>query len=325
MRRRYLALAATIIAGGFAAGSALPAAAQSSFPDRPITLLVGFPPGGNIDIAARLSAPFLEKHLGNNARIAVVNKPGAASVVMLNDLAASRPDGHTVGILSLPGMVTAMLDSRPRYSTDSFTYLGALTDEPYTLFVAPNGPYKTLQELAAAARANPGGVTLGAAGVGSAPHLALVQWQRAANLRFNYAPFPGAAQAVAAVQGGHIVGSISTVSLTVRMHKDNTARILGIMSAERWNRAADVPTFRENGFNVIAGAARGIGGPAGMPAEIAQRWAEAIRKTAEDPEFQAIVERDNLILRYQTAAEFRDFVKNEERVFGEIWRTNPWR
>jgi len=244
MRRRFLAVAATIAAAGFIAGMAAPAAAQSSYPERPITMLLGFPPGGNIDIAARLSAPFLEKYLGNNARIAVVNKPGAAGVVMLNDLAAARPDGYTVGLLSLPGMVTSMLDSRPRYNTDSFVYFGALTDEPYTLFVATNGPYKSLAELAAAARANPGGITLGASGVGSAPHLALIQWQRVSGLRFNYAPFPGIAQGVTAVQGGHIIGGISTVSLTVRMHKENTARILGIMSEERWNRADDVPTFR---------------------------------------------------------------------------------
>jgi len=325
MRRSLRAIAAIALAGSAILGLAAPASAQSNYPERPITMLVGFPAGGNVDIAARLSAPFLEKYLGNGARIVVVNKPGAAGVLMLNDLATSRPDGHTIGVLSLPGMVTAMIDSRPRYDTDSFTYLGGLTDEPYTFFVGPNSPYRTLADLVKAAREQPGAIVIGGAGIGSAPHLAAVAWQRASGLRFTWAPLPGAAQSVTAVQGGHVVGAISSVSLTVRIHNDRRVRIIGLMDDERWSRTPDIPTFKESGFDVVAGAARGFGGPRGMPEAIVRRWDEAIQKTANDPQFRALADRDFVIVRHQTAAGFRTYVKQQETNFRAIWNAQPWR
>src|SRR5215208_7177439 len=98
-----------------------------AWPDRPIQLLVGFAPGGNIDIAARLMAPFLERHLGAGTIVTVVNRPGAGGIIMLNEAAAARPDGHVLRFASFPAFVTALHDSTPRYRLDSFAYAGMLT------------------------------------------------------------------------------------------------------------------------------------------------------------------------------------------------------
>jgi tripartite-type tricarboxylate transporter receptor subunit TctC len=307
-----------------AAGLALPALATRALAqDRPVNLMVGFTPGGNIDLAARMAAPFFEKYLGQ--QIIVVNRPGAGGMLMLNDVAAAAPDGRTVALVSFPALVTALYDNRPRYTVDSFAYVGLLTDEPYTIFVGPNSPYRTLPDLIAAARAEPEVITMAGAGVGSAPHLALMQLERAAGVRFTWVPTPGAGQAMHLVQGGHVAGSISTVSLTVRAHLQGGLRVLALMAESRWDRAPDLPVTSEFGWNVPAGSARGFALPAATPAPILARWEDAVRRTAEDPEFRALTDRDYLILRHMDRPTMTAFVQREAATYGEIWRTTPWR
>lgn len=294
-----------------------------AWPDRPIQLLVGFAPGGNIDIAARLTAPFLERALG--APVAVVNRPGAGGTIMLNEAAAARPDGRTLALASFPAFVTALHDGSPRYRLDSFDYAGMLTDEPYTLFIAATAPYRSLGELVAAARAAPERIAIAGAGAGGAPQLALMQLEDLAGIRFTWVPMQGAGQALALVQGGHVLGGVSTVSLTVKQHEAGEVRILGLMDGARWDRVPAIPTFREQGFDAVAGAARGIVLPAGTPPAILQRIEAAIAATAAGPAFRAQAERDYVVLRYRDGAAMRDFAAAEDRRYAELWRTRPWR
>jgi len=307
------------------AGLVLAAGRARAWPERPIQLLVGFAAGGNIDIAARLAVPFLERHLGAGASIAVVNRPGAAGTIMLNDFVAARPDGHVAGFVSFPGMITALHDSTPRYRLDSFVYVGLLTDEPYTLFVGAGTPWRSVAELVAAARERPEEIAIAGAGAGSAPHLALLAFERAAGVRFTWVPLPGAGQAMTMVQGGHVAGAVSTVSLTVRPHQAGQVRILGMMEAARWDRTPEIATVREQGFDVVAGSARGIALPAATPEPVLVAWEEAVRRTAADAEFRALAERDYLIVRHLDRAAMTAFVAAEDRRLGEIWRATPWR
>ncbi len=309
-----------ILLGGGLALPALSARAQ----ERPIQIYVGFAPGGNIDLAARMAAPFLERHLGGG-QIIVVNKPGAGGMLMLNDVAAAAPDGRHVALVSFPALVTALYDNTPRYRVESFAYVGLLTDEPYTVFVGTDTPYRSLRDLIEAARARPEAINMAGAGVGSAPHLALMEIERATGTRFTWVPTQGAAQAMQLVQGGHVAGSISTVSLTVRAHIQGTLRVVAIMERERWERAPDLPTGIEQGVNVTVGSARGFALPAATPAPILARWEEAVRRTAADPEFRALAERDFLIVRHMDRPTMTRFVEDQARIYGEIWRTSPWR
>ncbi|MCO6419052.1 tripartite tricarboxylate transporter substrate binding protein [Siccirubricoccus sp. KC 17139] len=313
MRRPFLLLLALLAWAG-------PARA---WPERPLQLLVGFAPGGNIDIAARMLAPFLERRLG--APVQVVNRPGAGGMLMLNEAAAARPDGHVLAFASFPALVTALHDSAPRYRLDSFFYAGMLTDEPYTLFVGAGTPYRSLAELVAAARAAPESIAIAGAGAGGAPQLALMQLERVAGVRFTWVPMQGAAQALSLVQGGHAAGAVSTVSLTVKQHAAGEVRILGLMDRERWDRVPDLPTMREQGFDAVAGAARGVLLPAGAPAPVQARLAEALAAIAADPEFHALAERDYVVLRHMGPAEMRAFVEAEDRRYAALWRASPWK
>lgn len=307
-----------------AGGLALPALAARA-QDRPVQIYVGFAAGGNIDLAARMAAPFLEKHLGGGTQIIVVNKPGAGGMLMLNEVAAAAPDGRHVALVSFPAMVTALYDNTPRYRVDSFAYAGLLTDEPYTVFVGTDTPYRTLRDLVEAARAAPETITIAGAGVGGAPHLAMMAIERAAGVRFTWVPTQGAGQAMQLVQGGHVAGSISTVSLTVRAHIQGTLRVVAIMERDRWDKAPDLPTAIEQGVDVAAGSARGFALPAATPAPIVARWEEAIRRTAQDPEFKALADRDFLIVRHMDRATMTRFVEEQSAAYGALWRSSPWR
>jgi tripartite-type tricarboxylate transporter receptor subunit TctC len=306
------------------AGLALPALAARA-QDRPIQLYVGFAPGGNIDLAARMAAPFLERHLGGGSQIIVVNKPGAGGMLMLNDVAAAAPDGRHVALVSFPALVTALYDNTPRYRVDSFAYAGLMTDEPYTVFVGNGTPFRSLRELVEAGRAQPEAINIAGAGVGSAPHLALMAIERASGARFTWVPTQGAGQALQLVHGGHVAGSISTVSLTVRGHIQGAHRVVAIMERDRWDRAPDLPTGVEQGVDVLVGSARGFALPAATPAPILARWEEAVRRTATDPAFRALAERDFLIVRHMDRATMTRFVEDQARIYGEIWRASPWR
>ena len=304
-RRRHL----------LAAGLGMPAVAKAQ--ERPVQLLVGFAPGGNIDLAARMAAPYLERSLGT--QIVVVNRAGAGGMIMLNEVAAAAPDGRTAAL------VTALYDNTPRYRTDSFAYAGLLTDEPYTIFVGNDTPFRTLRDLVEAARARPEEITIAGAGVGSAPHLALMQLENAAGVKFSWVPMAGAGQAMQLVQGGHVMGSVSTVSLTVRAHLQGALRIVALMERRRWERAPNLPTAIEQGYDVAAGSARGFALPAGCPPVLVARWEEAVRQTAANPEFRAMAERDFVIVRHMDRPEMTRFVEEQSAAYGAMWRAKPWR
>lgn len=308
-----------------AASLATPALARPALAqERSVQLLVGFAPGGNIDLAARMAQPFLERHLGLGP-VLVVNKPGAGGMIMLNDMLGVPADGRTAALVSFPAVVTALYDNTPRYRTGSFAYAGLLTDEPYTIAVGPQAPWRSLGELVAEARQRPEEIAVAGAGVGGAPHLALMGFERAAGVRFTWVPTQGASQAMQLVQGGHVAGVVSTVSLTVPAHVQGQMRVLALLEARRWERAPDLPTAVEQGFLAVAGSARGFALPAATPAPMQRRWEDAVRATAEDPAFRALADRDYLIVRHMDQAAMTRFVTEQSELYGALWRSAPWR
>lgn len=299
------------------------AMAQSDYPSRQIELLVGFSAGGALDILARQAAPFLEKHLGG-ADVVVINRPGAGGALMQTQLAGSNPDGYTLGLLSMPGVVTVLFGGDVDYQIDDFEYSGTYTFEPHSVMVGMNTPYQTPEDLIAAARDRPGEVTLGGAGIGSAAHLAVKVLEREADVRFAFIPSPGAAEMQNQVMGGHIDGGVTTISSAYTRHQEQQARVIGTLSAERTAVAPDIATFSEAGYEVEWGALRGIAAPKGTPPEVMDKITEAIRLTLEDPEFQEIAARNNMLLNFMDGAMFEASVRNVFSNLEEIWAEEPW-
>lgn len=297
--------------------------AQSDYPDRPIEIMVGFSPGGNLDTLARAAQPFLEEYLGG-AEIAVVNVPGAGGAVMNQRLANAEPDGYTLGLLSMPGVVTVLFGGDADYEIDDYEYSGTFTFEPHSVMVGTDTPYQTGEDLLQAAREAPGTVTIGGAGIGSAAHLAVKSLERAADVSFNFIPAQGAAEMTNQVLGGHIAGGVTTISGSYSYHQEEQARVLGVLANERVEVAPDIPTFAEFGAEVEWGALRGIAAPAGTPQEIMDQLTEAVRQTLEDPEFQEIAARNQMILEFRDGEGFRASVEDIYANLEEMWAEEPW-
>jgi len=316
LKRVLMTLAATTLALG--AGTA-----AAEYPERPITLIVGFPAGGNVDIAARQAQPFMEKYLGGS--VAVVNKPGAGGAIAYTEAANAKPDGYTLVMLSFPGNWTQLFGAEQRYGVDSYDYIGLLTDEPFSLFVHADSPFKSLKDVVEASKADPGSVTIAGAGAGSSPHLGAVLFQRAAGIKLTWVPMQGSANMRTAVLGQHVNGGVTSVSVSVPMQTEGQARVLGLMSAERWDEAPDTPTFSEQGFPVEWGASRGVAGPAGLPADVKAKLVDAVKKTFDDPEFKAFAKRDKQIIRYLGPDAFKLYAENQYKMLDDMWKAEPWR
>jgi len=298
------------------------ASAQADYPSRPIELWIGFGPGGPFDILARQTAPFLEKHLGGN--VIVINKPGAGGALMQSQLVNAAPDGYTIALVSKIGLVSVLFGGDVDYKVEDFEYSGTMTYEPYLIFVGIDKPYTTVAELAAAAQADPGGVTIGTAGIGTAPYLALKDFERIAGIEFNIIPSIGAAEMQNNVIGGHIDGGVTTMGFAAALHAENQARIVGVMSTQRMDEHPDIATFGEAGFDLDWSALLGFVAPAGTPREIMDKLTEAVRLTHEDPEFLALAAQSNHMLDFRSGDVFRQDVATVFTSLQEIWNTNPW-
>ena len=302
------------------------AAAQSDFPNKTIELVVGFNAGGAVDTVARAAAPFLEKHLGGDASIAVINMPGAAGTVASINVSRAKPDGYTLMVFSYPALAAVGYgdDAKP-YSMDDFEFLGTLTSDPHNLFVTADSEYETLEDMMAAAEAEPGDITVAAAGIGGAAHLALEVFQREAEREFNYVPAAGGAGTLTQVLGGHVDAGVTTLSSLIPYIREGQLRIVASFGEERSPLAPDVPTFREQGVDVQWGAIRGMLAPAGLPEDVSAKLKAAVEATMNDPEFRALAEKQGVPLFYVDGARFREIAASDVEQLDAMWEQQPWK
>src|SRR5262245_42894052 len=189
-----------------AAALALPGASNAAYPEKPITLVVAYSPGGGTDLIARAVQPFLEKYLGGGAKIVIVNRPGAGGEVGFAAIANAAPDGYTIGFVNTPPLVTLPIERTAQFGgPQRFELLGNIIDDPCNFTVNADSPIRNLKDLADFARANPGKVTVGSSGIGSDDHLLMLMFERLAGVKMTHVPFKGAADVRAALLGRQIV------------------------------------------------------------------------------------------------------------------------
>ncbi len=316
--RRGLIAALAILAAPRIARAAWPA-------DRPIEVIVPYPPGGGVDTMARAVLPVLQNHLAG-ARFVVVNRPGAGGQLGWEAAQAAAPDGYTIAATSVPALVTYPIERSTRYRALDFTFLANVVDDPGGLFVAAASPLRTLADLVAAARARPGQLSYGSTGIGSDDHLLMIGFEEATGLRpLNHIPFNGMAPLAAQLLGGHLDVGAFNMSEGLALLRDGKIRALGEAAAERWSQTNEVPTFREQGIDLISGATRGFVAPPNLPAEIAQRFDAGFAAALRDPAFIRDAERLGLPLRPAIGVAYRDMVESEDRALRALWQRRPWR
>lgn len=307
-RRRVMARIATVLVLVAAALAAAPPGARAEYPERPITLIVPWAPGGSTDLTGRALAQAAEKILGQP--IVIVNKPGAATMLGMTELAGARPDGYTIGTLSSTTYMHPLRGRQVSYDPlKSFTYISYYGDNLIGIAVPADSKWKTLQDLVADGKANPGKLKYGNAGVGTTQHLTTEKIQLDSGARFTFVPQKGSAEAVAALLGGHL-DFITEVSVWAPHVEAGKLRLLAVTTPKRAEGFPDVPTVFELGFESLR-SVQAIIGPAGIPEPIRAKLESAFRKGMADPGFLAVMKKLHMVVVEGDGAYARKAVESE--------------
>jgi len=281
LRRRALLAASGLFAPGLAA-------AQGSWPERPVRIVIAYPPGGSTDVLARALAERLAALLGGPGFV-VENRPGGAAVVGTQAVAQAAPDGYTLalGNNQTHAANAAMVANLPYRPVEDFTAIGRLAEVHHALVVPANSPARTLAALAARGKGG-GRITYASSGVGSASHVIAESFARREGLDATHVPYRGGAQAVTDTVSGVVDAFVSTWPQVVALVKDGRLRCLGIGAPARLAELPEVPTFAEAGAAYMAvDAWFGLFAPARTPAPVVARLAEVLPRILAEPEMAA--------------------------------------
>jgi tripartite-type tricarboxylate transporter receptor subunit TctC len=303
----------------------VPAWALGAYPEKPITLMIAYPPGGGTDLIGRAIAPYIEKYLGGGAKIVVVNRSGAGGEVGFSALAKSPADGYTIGFVNTPPLLTIPIERAAQFHWQRFDYLGNIIDDPCNFSVHADTPIRNLAELQAWAKAHPGEATVGTTGVGSDDHIAMLKFERAAGVKLRHIPFKGSAEVRAAITGKQITVAAVNIGEALQYQRGGTPiRNLVQMSPARTNLAPELATAREQGFDIEMSSLRGLVAPKGLPAEVRERLTRAIAQSVNDPEFQSKAVQFFAPLRYLAPGEYEALVREADVMYREMWKVMPW-
>lgn len=296
-----------------------------SYPNKPINLIVGYAAGGGSDLIVRLLARYLEVEIGNNAKIVVSNKPGAGGAIGFSELARSAPDGYTIGLINTPNVLTIPIERKSTFSWRSYDLLGNIVDDPGNFAVHANSPVKSLQDLAKHAKDNPGKLSVGTTGTGSDDHLAMLLFQKIANVKMIHVPYKGASEVRTALAGQQIDVAAVNIGEAMQFSKSGTPlRNLGVMSTARNELAQDVPTFKEQGYDITLASLRGLAAPKGLPPEIRIRLVAATERAIANPEFQTKAAQVFAPLRFLPPAKYEVELRDADAQFQKLWTDMPW-
>ena len=295
-RRSFAALAAATLAAALAAPAAF---AQ----DRPMKILVGFPPGGSVDTIARLLAEKLRASLGQN--VIVENKPGAGGRVALNEVKKAAPDGQTL-VLSPSGalVIQPWIYSNLGYDPiKDFTPVSRVTTFDFAVTAGPAAPKGDLKAVLAWMKANPEKANYATSGAGTVPHFAGQMLGQTAGIKMTHVAYKGGAPAAQDLIGGQVPLMVDTASETLEHHKAGKVRILAVTGEQRSKALPDVPTLKELGIPMAADAFFGLYGPAGMPADVVNRIDRAVGDALKDAAIQEKIGTYGLVASHAAAGQ----------------------
>ncbi|MDB5874527.1 MAG: tripartite tricarboxylate transporter substrate binding protein [Ramlibacter sp.] len=300
------------VALGAIAAAAVPAAYAQSWPSRPIKWLVPFAAGGATDVFSRLAAEQLSTALGQS--VVVENVTGAAGVVGLERLARAAPDGYTLGTIpnSLQTMMPHLSEAPLPYDTmKAFTPIGGFASFQYAVVVAAASPIKTMADLIAIGRSQPGKLTFGTTGSGTGNHLATVLMTQQTGTTFTYVPYKGAAQSVVDLMGGHIDLIVDIVGGVVGLIREGKVRALATTGTKRHPLLPEVPPVADTipGFEHVGWFA--LYGPAGLPPDMVKRVNTELQRIQRSPEFTATLAKLGYETMLNTPAELDARQKRE--------------
>lgn len=315
--RRRAALGGVAAAG---LATTLPGFAQSRFPDRPITLLVPFGPGGVADLTARAVAEQMSKSLG--VAIVVDNKPSAGSIVASQTAASARPDGYTLLLMSNGNAVSVGLFKKLPYDAQkAFAPITTLGFFDLGIFVAANSRFATLRDAVAFAKANPGKLNMATITPGSTQHLAAKLFETVAGIDVVTVPYKGSPAVLQALRAGEADLAFEILGPMVPQVSAGAVRALAVSSSQRNPALPDVPTVAQAGvagYDVASWNA--LAAPAGTPPEVIERLGRAAREAVASPAVREKLGKLGVRLQAGTPAEMQALLGSEIKRWGDVIR-----
>ena len=299
---------------------ALPAAAQTAFPSRPIKLIVPHAPGGNADAFGRILAQYLTERIGQ--QVVVENKPGAGGTVAGGVIAKNTtPDGYTLMVADngTHAIAPTLYGSKLTYDVfKDFTPITLAATFPTVILLHPSVPATTPAEFVALAKSQPGKLTYSSAGTGNGSHLTIELFRTAAGgLDMLHVPYKGGAPAVQALVSGEVQMTAVSANTALPQIQSGKARALGVASSKRSPALPDVPTFHESGIAFEGDSWLGIVGPAGIPADTVAKLNADIAATLRQPDVQERLAKIGLVVVASTPAEFTSVLQRDVPKWGK--------
>ena len=309
----------TTLAAGL--GLSFSAQAQEAWPQRAISLVVPFAPGGPVDNAARPVAEGLRRRLGH--AVVVENRAGAGGLLGTRYVAQARPDGYTLLVGSPGPMIIAPAAGTPDVpdALVAFAPIALIAESPQMLVVTPSLPVGTLAEFVAFARARPGALNMGSSGIGTTPHLAQELLGKLAGIRVEHVPYRGTGAAIPDLVAGKIEALFGDISAVLPLVEAGRLRALAITARERSPLAPLVPTTPEAGFPALLSRNwQALLAPAGTPHSVISRIATALMEALEDPTVRIVLARQGAVAARSDPAHLAAFLREERATWEPVIR-----
>lgn len=305
-----------LIAGATVVAAALAGMAAAAYPEKTINYIIAFGPGGESDISARFQEPFFKKLTGQT--VAIQYKAGAGGAAAWSQLNNMPGDGYTIMGTNLPHIVLQPLEKEVGYKTEDLTNVYWFHYTPDAIIVPADSPLKTLKDLIEAAKKAPGTITFSGSGTNTSNHLAQQRFDKMAGIKTTYVPAKGTGASNTMLLGKQVTGSWGYT--TVQMQLGSQVRCLAVAMDKRHPKIPDCPTFKEQGFDLVGGAYRGIAVPKSTPKEIQKQVSDLIGKINKDPEFIAKMEESGFAMLDVGLDQMPKFMADRQKEYETIAR-----
>lgn len=297
-------------------------AASADYPNKPIKLVVPYPPGGPTDIVARVVAQKLQEQMGQS--VIIDNKPGAGANLGAEQVARSAPDGYTLMVATTAHAINPSLFSKLNYSiTKDLAPVSQLTSGPLVIVATPSLPANNVKELIALAKARNGGLNFASSGNGQSTHLSAELFNAMAGTKMNHIPYKGSAPALTDVMSGQADLMFDTMLSSMPFVKGGKLKAIAVTSSQRAPTAPDIPTVAEAGIpGYEAIAWNGIQAPAGTPKEIIDKLNAEIKKALENPDVKQRFEAQGFSSAWNTPAAYGQFIQAEVDKWAKVVKTS---
>jgi tripartite-type tricarboxylate transporter receptor subunit TctC len=280
------------------------------YPTKPVSLIVGFAPGGPVDQVARGLVAAAKPYFPQP--IVVVNKPGASGALSITEVMQSKPDGYTIGINGGSSLISPYISDVPYKGPGDWRTITMTTEAPFVFAVLEKAPWKTLPELITYAKANPGKVRIGVTGAATPSAFVAHQLNIMAGVEMTVVPFTDAAESMTAFLGGHVEALTAVAGPLLGSLQAGSLRFLATYEEKRNSLWANVPTLSEVGYKFSYGAYHFLYGPKDLPDNIVAILDTAIKKAVESDEFKKFAQTYGYVVTYRGPADATAYVKNDD-------------